>query len=119
MTAECEHQMASRVEYKKDAPMAILASHAGLQWDNATSLTSKSAIRQHCPQGSLVPDTLHNCDQIAVVYDKGQTPPHITVTRVSGSVHTVLADGIAVAVVASASRPTLNADDVLLVERSI
>ncbi|MEH6673190.1 MULTISPECIES: hypothetical protein [unclassified Sulfitobacter] len=64
-------------------------------------------------------DTQQKCDQIAVVYDKGQMPPRITVKQVSGSVHTVLADGIAVAVVASASRPTLNPDDVLLVERSV
>ena len=64
-------------------------------------------------------DIEQKCDQIAVVYDKGQTPPRITVKQVSGSVHTVLADGIAVAVVASASRPTLNPDDVLLVERSV
>lgn len=99
--------------------MATLDPHAGLQWDNATSLTSKSALKHHCPQGSLVPDTLQNCDQIAVVYNKGQTPPHITVMQVSGSVHTVLADGIAVAVVASASRPTLNPDEVLLIERSV
>jgi hypothetical protein len=46
-------------------------------------------------------------------------PPRITVKQVSGSVHTVLADGIAVVVVASASRPTLNPDDVLLIERSV
>lgn len=98
--------------------MAISAAQAGLQWDSATSLASQNALDQNCPQGSLVPDTLHNCDQIAVVYNKGQTPPHITVKQVSGSVHTVLADGIAVAVVASASRPTLNPDDVLLIERS-
>lgn len=99
--------------------MANFDSRAGLQWDHATSLKSMNALGQPAPQGSLVPDSLHNCDQVAVVYDKGQTPPHITVKRVSGSVHTVLADGVAVAVVASASRPTLNPDDVLLVERSV
>lgn len=66
-----------------------------------------------------MPDSLQNCDQVAVVYDKGQPPPRITVKQVSGSVHTVLADGVAVAIVASASRPTLNPDDVLLVERSV
>jgi hypothetical protein len=104
---------------KKDAPMAVSATHAGLEWDTATSLKSMNALMQHCPQGSLVHDSRHNCDQIAVVYNKGQTPPRITVTQVSGSVHTVLADGVAVAVVASVSRPTLNPDDVLLIERSI
>ena len=90
-----------------------------LQWDNATSLSCKTARHHPAPQGSFVHDIEQKCDQIAVVYDKGQTPPRITVKQVSGSVHTVLADGIAVAVVASASRPTLNPDDVLLVERSV
>ena len=99
--------------------MAASGSNAGLEWDNATSLTSKNALKQHSPQGSLVHDSDQNCDQIAVVYNKGQTPPHITVKQVSGSVHTVLADGVAVAVVASATRPTLNPDDVLLIERSV
>lgn len=99
--------------------MATSEPPARLQWDNATSFASKDALQQTCPLGSLVHDTLHNCDQIAVVYDKGQRPPHITINHVSGSVHTVLADGIAVAVVASASRPILNPDDVLLVERSV
>jgi hypothetical protein len=98
--------------------MAISYDRHSLQWDNATSLASKDALRQPSPLGSFVHDTLHNCDQIAVVYDKGQRPPHITVTRVSGSVHTVLADGIAVAVIASATRPTLSPEEVLLVERS-
>ncbi|EEB84143.1 hypothetical protein [Roseobacter sp. GAI101] len=99
--------------------MAVSQTQAGLLWDNATSFASKDALRQTAPLGSLVHDTRQNCDQIAVVYDKGQRPPHITINRVSGSVHTVLADGIAVAVVASASRPVLNPDDVLLVERTV
>ncbi len=99
--------------------MAILDAQNGLQWDNATSLQSKHALKQASPLGSLVHDAMHNCDQIAVVYDKGQRPPHITVTCGPGSVHTVLADGIAIAIVASASRPTLSPDEVLLVERSL
>ena len=63
-------------------------------------------------------DLLHDCDQVAVVYDKGQTPPEITIMQVSGFVHTVLADGIAVAVVACTSGPAPSAENVLLVERS-
>ncbi len=89
----------------------------GLQWDCATGLTPAKASDTPGPQGALVPDTLHDCDQIAVVYDKGQTPPRITIAQVSRSVHTVLADGVAVAVVARASGPAPSADDVLLVER--
>ncbi|MGJ8625369.1 MAG: hypothetical protein ACSHXB_00305 [Sulfitobacter sp.] len=88
------------------------------RWDNAPSLLPAGAASDRNPQGALVPDVLHDCDQIAVVYDKGQTPPEITIRQVSGYVHTVLADGIAVAVVARASGPAPSAADVLLVERS-
>lgn len=88
------------------------------RWENAASLMSVGAVSEHAPQGALVPDTLHDCDQIAVVYDKGQTPPEITIRQVSGYVHTVLADGVAVAVVARTSGPAPAAEDVLLVERS-
>ena len=58
-------------------------------------------------------------DRVAVVYEKGEAPPEITIHAVSGSVHTVLANGIAVAVVARASGPAVSADDVLLVEQSL
>ncbi|HDZ82811.1 MAG TPA: hypothetical protein ENH56_16470 [Roseobacter sp.] len=91
----------------------------GLEWETATSLTSKDAREQIAPMGSLVHDSRHNCDQVAVVYNKGQTPPHITVTQISRSVHTIHADGVAVAIIAGASRPTLDPADVLLVERSV
>ena len=91
----------------------------GLEWETATSLTSKDAREQIAPMGSLVHASRHNCDQVAVVYNKGQTPPHITVTQISRSVHTIHADGVAVAIIAGASRPTLDPADVLLVERSV
>lgn len=90
----------------------------GLRWDWATGLSPSKDSDLSGPQCALVPDTLHDCDQIAVVYDKGQTPPRITIAQVSCSVHTVLADGVAVAVVARASGPAPSADDVLLVERT-
>ena len=89
------------------------------EWGSAASLMPLTAPRQRGLQGALVADTLHDCDQIAVVYDKGETPPEITIRQVSGSVHTVLANGIAVAVVARASGPAPTAEEVLLVERSV
>lgn len=98
--------------------MATLDRTKGLRWDCATGLMPTTSGEAQPPHGALVPNTLHDCDQIAVVYDKGQAPPKITITRVSGSVHTVLADGVAVAVVARASGPAPSVDDVLLVERS-
>ncbi len=98
--------------------MAVLDRTKRLRWDCAVGLTQPSSGDVPAPHGALVPDTQHDCDQIAVVYDKGQRPPKITIRRVSGSVHTVLADGVAVAVVARASGPAPSAKDVLLVERS-
>ncbi|MEX3315183.1 hypothetical protein [Sulfitobacter sp. PS-8MA] len=98
--------------------MAVLDRTKGLRWDCAIGLTQPVSGDASVPHGALVPDTRHDCDQIAVVYDKGQSPPEITIRRVSGSVHTVLADGIAVAVVARANGPAPSVQDVLLVERS-
>ncbi|MBD3663485.1 hypothetical protein [Sulfitobacter aestuariivivens] len=91
---------------------------SGADWHNAKGLLTHTTSRDEGLQCALVPDARHDSDQIAVVYDKGDTPPEITIRAVSGSVHTVMADGIAVAVVASASGPAPSADDVLLVERS-
>ncbi|OAN79283.1 hypothetical protein A8B82_07780 [Sulfitobacter sp. EhC04] len=99
---------------RSDRPM-----EGRLRWDRAASLLPTAARSGPGPQGALVPDGLRDSDQIAVIYDKGQTPPEITIRQVSGSVHTVLADGVAVAVVASANGPAPSKDDVLLVERSV
>ncbi len=94
--------------------------HMGhLCWDRATGMPSEHTRPSTAPQGALVPDNLRDCDQVAVVYNKGETPPEITIRDVSGSVQTVLADGVAVAVIASAAGRALSPDDVLLVERAI
>jgi len=69
--------------------------------------------------GALVPDGQGDTDHIAVVYDKGEVPPEITIKQISGSVHSVLADGIAVAVIARASGTAPSPEDVLLVERRV
>lgn len=92
---------------------------SGLCWDRATSMRSTKAFGEQPLQCALVPDTVHDCDQVAVVYNKGDAPPEITIREISGFVHTVLADGVAVAVIARASGPVPRADDVLLVERSV
>ncbi|KIN61333.1 hypothetical protein Z945_2325 [Sulfitobacter noctilucae] len=90
-----------------------------LCWDRATGMPSETVGQDSAPQGALVPDNLKDCDQVAVVYNKGDTPPEITIRDVSGSVQTVLADGVAVAVIASAAGRALSPDDVLLVERAV
>ena len=88
-------------------------------WSQAKSLMPFSEQENAGPQGAIVPDHNPNWDHIAVVYDQGNTPPQITVQAVSGSVHTVFADGQPVAVVARTDGPAPVAEDVLLVERAI
>lgn len=90
-------------------------------WAGATGLApgAGTSEKEPAPQGALVPDMARDCDQVAVVYNKGESPPEITVKTVSNSVQTVLANGVAVAVIASAFGPTISPDDVLLVERCV
>lgn len=71
------------------------------------------------PQGALIPDETDKEDRIAVVYDRGDTPPEITVSMTSNNVQTVRANGVAVAVVACSDGPQLTKDDILLVERFV
>lgn len=77
------------------------------------------AEAQSAPIGASVPDAEAPYDHVAVIYPKGQTPPMITVETLSDTVQTVLADGVAVAVVARADGPTLIPSDVLLIERVV
>lgn len=99
--------------------MSKTMTHRHLCWDSAANMMPVAAATEPCPQGVLVPNTQENHDQIAVVYDKGNPPPKITIKEISGTVHTVLADGVAVAVVARATGPAPRVDEVLLVERSL
>jgi hypothetical protein len=69
------------------------------------------------PQGALVSDEENGGKRIAVVYDHGDPPPEITISQTAGNIQTVLANGVAVAIVACADGPDLSADDVILVER--
>lgn len=69
------------------------------------------------PQGALVSDETDNNGRIAVVYDHGDAPPEITISQTDGNIQTVLANGVAVAIVGCADGPDLTVDDVLLVER--
>lgn len=87
--------------------------------DSAQGMMPVGAIYQKGPQGALIPNGKQKHDQVAVIYDKGETPPTITVKQISGSVHTILADGIAVAVVARSTGKALCAKDVVLIERGI
>jgi hypothetical protein len=89
------------------------------QWSEAKSLMPLRAECEKGPKGALVPDWTGQTDHIAVVYDHGESPPEITIKQISGSVHTVLANGIAVAVVARSRGKAPTVSDVLLVERAI
>ncbi|MEP2428638.1 hypothetical protein [Roseobacter sp.] len=70
------------------------------------------------PEGAIIPDTSEHADSIAVVYDSGTPAPAITITTNNG-VQTVHADGIAVAIIASAAGTDLCPADVVLVERFV
>lgn len=87
-------------------------------WMNAKGLTFALGGKGTGHQCALVPDQQAPCDHIAVVYNKIDGPPKITVREVAGSVHQVMADGVAVAVIARSDGPQPRAADVLLVERS-
>jgi len=100
------------------APSPPNPSHR-YEWSQAKSLMPPQAHCERGPMGALIPDAHGEADHIAVVYDKGETPPEITIKQVSGSVHTVLANGIAVAVVARSNGIAPCVADVLLVERRI
>lgn len=93
--------------------------NGGLCWDQVAGLLSHGSYAGPTPMGILVPDRYTKRDKVAVVYDKGDPPPRITVQEISGTVSSVHADGVAVAVVARATGPDLLAEDVLLVERSL
>lgn len=94
-----------------------MGHHRQYDWQGASGLLPATRANETGLQCALVPDVRDEVDHVAVVYDKGQTPPRITVESVSGSVHKVLADGIAVAVVARSNGIAPSASDVLLVER--
>ncbi|MEH6644266.1 hypothetical protein [Sulfitobacter sp.] len=87
------------------------------EWAKAKSLLPSKAHCERGLKGALIPDARGETDHIAVVYDEGEAPPEITINKVSVSVHTVLANGVAVAVIASANGKAPNVSDVLLVER--
>ena len=89
------------------------------EWDGAGTWTPFPEAHLPSPQGMLLDDGPSGAENVAVVYDRGQIPPQITVKEVSSHVHQVLADGIAVAVIARATGPAPSADDVMLVERVI
>lgn len=71
------------------------------------------------PQGALISTESLGEDKIAVVYPQGLQPPRITIEQTAGHVQTVLADGVAVAIVARAHGPGLSAEDVVLIERYV
>lgn len=71
------------------------------------------------PEGALIADDTANDDRIVVLYDHGAPPPEITIFQTAGQIQTVMANGVAVAVVARSDGPRLTAQDVVLVERFV
>ena len=99
--------------------MAVKDTRPIYRWENARGLMPVAAPSEKGPQGALIPDGEEDLDHIAVVYDKGEEPPEITIAAVSGMVHAVLANGIAIAVVARSTGRAPTPADVLLVERAV
>lgn len=71
------------------------------------------------PEGVIIPDAIDDEDLIAVIYDSRDAPPEITISATAGHVQIVMANGVAVAIVACADGPRLRVDDILLVERIV
>lgn len=69
------------------------------------------------PEGAIISDERDGADRLAVVYKHGDTPPTITITEADCHVQMVHADGVVVAIIGSATGPSLSAQDVMLVER--
>ena len=120
----CRHRFVRTPAAWQPTKVTMMATYqhthpTAADWMDAKSLLPCARNPQDGPQCALVPDGEEDKDHIAVVYDKGDTPPEITIHEVSGSVHTVCANGVAVAVVASAHRPAPRVDQVLLVERAL
>jgi hypothetical protein len=89
------------------------------RWNFSTGLPPLHDQGKRCPQGMLLHDRETEDDRVAVVYKRGHPPPKITIDRISSNVHTVRADGVAVAVVARAGGPVVSIDEVLLVEQCV
>ena len=101
----------------RDRPQRQPSAEAWRQARGLSPAALGDDARLHC---ALLPDAQNDNDHIAVLYNTGETPPEITIEEVSGTVHTVRADGVAVAVIASVSAAAApRADRVLLVERVV
>lgn len=88
------------------------------EWcDGHTQQMPRGLDASDVPQGALISSAELGQDKIAVVYDHGEQPPEITVEQTAVEIQTILADGIAVAIIACARGPSVSADDVVLVER--
>jgi hypothetical protein len=92
-------------------------------WQTATSGLAKhmpiGSVSAEMPEGAIIQDQSADEDTIAVVYNKGETPPTITVTKMSPTMRAVQANGVTVAIVARADGPDLKPEDVVLVERYV
>ena len=71
------------------------------------------------PDGALISGNPADTGRITIAYNHGEIPPEITICDAGSHAQTVMANGVAVAVVARADGPNLSAHDVLLVERFI
>jgi len=99
--------------------MKDTTTYEALRWDYATGVGPLHDKGPRCPQGMLVTDDTTDDDRVAVVYERGNPPPEITIDHVAANVHTVRANGVPVAVVARASGPAVSIEEVILVEQCV
>ena len=93
--------------------------HNDIRHDGDAYAIAFVAAPSDSPEGALLAGEEDSDGKIAVVYNHGDTPPEITIYQTGGHVQTVMANGVAVAVVARADGPRLTSKDVLLVERYV
>lgn len=103
---------------REDAKAAALPFGASQGEITARHGTGRSSPSGRAPTEAVLVDVDDAPNEaLAVLYDNGADAPEITVTEAHAGVYTVLADGVPVAVVASAD-DAVTAADVRLVERN-
>jgi hypothetical protein len=106
-----------RTDNKRVNPMRHSTPFSPAEGRFDTSFLPMHADPMTGPEGAFVSDVTEEDDRVVVIYPHGNQPPKITVHNTPHGVHTVLANGVAVAVVARSNGPELDASEVVLVER--
>lgn len=69
------------------------------------------------PEAVIIPQPCDGTPGLAVIYDRNSPPPRITIMQVSKMIQIIHADGVPVAMMASAQSSGMKAEDVPLIQR--